>query len=67
MLTKNCVWAINEGFERKRTDWTVDYDVSVGDIDKDHKPSFEQVVNLKLAQEAVEAAGGPVTIGNCKE
>jgi hypothetical protein len=67
VLTKNCVWAINEGFERKRTDWTVDYDVSVGDIDKDHKPSFEQVVNLKLASEAVAAAGGPVKIGNCTE
>ena len=67
VLTRNCVWAINEGFERKRTDWTVDYDVSVGDIDKDHRPSFDQVVNLKLAQEAVAAAGGPVTIGNCKE
>ena len=67
VLTRNCVWAINEGFERKRTDWTVDYDVSVGDIDKDHRPSFDQVVNLKLAQEAVAAAGGPVTIGSCRE
>jgi NitT/TauT family transport system substrate-binding protein len=67
VLTKNCVWAVNEGFDRKRTDWTVDYDVSVGDIDKDHKPGFDQVVNLKLAQEAVAAAGGRVTIGNCNE
>jgi NitT/TauT family transport system substrate-binding protein len=67
VLTRNCIWAINDGFARKRTEWTIDYDISVGDIDKDHKPSFEQVVNLKLAQDAVAAAGGPVTIGNCKE
>jgi hypothetical protein len=67
VLTKNCVWAVNEGFERKRTDWTIDYDVSVGDIKAEQKPTFEQVVNLKLASEAVEAAGGPVMIGACRE
>jgi len=67
VLTRNCVWAINEGFDRKRTEWTIDYDASVGDIDKDHKPTFEQVVNLQLAQEAVAAAGGRVTIGSCTE
>ena len=37
------------------------------DGDKDKKPTVEQVANIKLAQEAVEAAGGPVTIGNCKD
>jgi hypothetical protein len=67
VLTRNCVWAINEGFDRKRTESTIDYDVSVGDIRPEQKPSFEQVVNLKLASEAVAAAGGPVTIGACRE
>jgi NitT/TauT family transport system substrate-binding protein len=67
VLTRNCVWAINEGFDRKRTEWTIDYDVSVGDIRPEQKPSFEQVVNLKLASEAVAAAGGPATIGACRE
>jgi len=67
ILTKNCIWAVNEGFDRKRTEWTIDYDVSVGDLDAKHKPTFEQVVNMKLATEAVEAAGGRVTIGNCKD
>jgi hypothetical protein len=61
------VWAINEGFDRKRTEWTIDYDVSVGDIRPEQKPTFEQVVNLKLASDAVAAAGGPVKIGNCTE
>jgi hypothetical protein len=27
----------------------------------------EQVANIQLAKEAVEAAGGSVTIGNCKD
>jgi hypothetical protein len=37
-----------------------------GDVEKDRKPTVEQVANLALAREAVEAAGGEVTIGNCK-
>lgn len=66
-LTKNCVWSVNEGFNPERTKWTIDYDVSAGDIAADHKPTFEQVVDMKLATEAVEAAGGRVTIGKCTE
>ena len=67
VLTRNCVWGVNEGFNPERTTWTIDYDASFGDLDAAHKPTFEQVVNMKLATEAVEAAGGRVTIGNCKE
>ena len=43
------------------------FDVENGDIDKDKKPTVEQVANIALAKEAVAAAGGPVTIGNCKD
>jgi ABC-type nitrate/sulfonate/bicarbonate transport system substrate-binding protein len=66
-LTKNCVWGVNEGFDPKRTEFTVDMDVTAGDIDAAKKPSFDQVVDMSLATEAVEAAGGRVTIGNCKD
>ena len=65
--TKNCVWSVNTGLDPKRTAWTIDNSAENGDIDKDKKPSAEQVANFALAREAVEAAGGPVTIGNCKE
>ena len=41
--------------------------VADGDIEAAKKPSFDQVVDMSLAKEAVEAAGGRVTIGNCKE
>jgi ABC-type nitrate/sulfonate/bicarbonate transport system substrate-binding protein len=64
-LTRNCIWAINEGFDPKRTEFTVDMDATAGDIDAAKKPSFDQVVDMSLAKEAVEAAGGRVTIGNC--
>ncbi len=64
--TRNCVWSINTGFDAARTQWTIDNSVANGDIAKEKKPTVEQVTNVALAQEAVEAAGGPVTIGNCK-
>jgi hypothetical protein len=66
-LTRNCVWGVNEGFDPKRTEFTVNMDVAAGDIDAAKKPSFDQVVDMSLATEAVEAAGGRVTIGNCKD
>jgi len=67
VLTKNCVWSVNTGFDPARTQWSIDNSAENGDIDADKKPTVEQVANIKLAQEAVEAAGGPVTIGNCKD
>jgi NitT/TauT family transport system substrate-binding protein len=66
-LTKNCVWSINGGLNPERTAWSIDNSAENGDIDKDKKPTVEQVANIQLAKEAVEAAGGPVTIGNCKD
>ena len=67
VLTKNCVWSINGGLNPKRTQWSIDNSAENGDIDKDKKPSPEQVANFALAKEAVDAAGGPVSIGNCKD
>jgi NitT/TauT family transport system substrate-binding protein len=67
VLTANCVWSINTGFDPARTQWSIDNSAENGDIDKDKKPTVEQVANIALAKEAVEAAGGAVTIGNCKD
>jgi NitT/TauT family transport system substrate-binding protein len=64
-LTKNCVWSVNEGFDPKRTEWSIENSVANGDIEKEKKPGVEQVANLELAREAVEAAGGRATIGEC--
>jgi NitT/TauT family transport system substrate-binding protein len=66
-LTKNCIWSVNTGFDPARTQWSIDNSAENGDIDAGKKPTVEQVANIALAQEAVEAAGGPVTIGACKD
>jgi hypothetical protein len=65
--TKNCVWSVNTGFDPKRVEWTINNSVALGDIEAEKKPSVDQVINVQFAKEAVEAAGGPVTIGNCKD
>ena len=66
-ITKNCVWSVNGGFNRARTEWTIENSVANGDIDPGKKPTYELVVDEKLAAEAVTAAGGPTAIGNCKD
>ena len=67
VLTRNCVWSVNGGLDPKRTQWSIDNSVANGDIDKEKKPTPEQVANFALAAEAVEAAGGSVTLGKCKD
>jgi NitT/TauT family transport system substrate-binding protein len=67
VLTKNCIWSVNEGFDPKRTEWSIESSIANGDVEAAQKPKVEQVVNMKLATEAVEAAGGRVKIGNCTE
>jgi NitT/TauT family transport system substrate-binding protein len=65
ILIKNCVWSVNEGLDAARTRWSIDNSVENGDIKPEQKPTVEQVANAKLAAEAVERAGGRVTIGGC--
>jgi ABC-type nitrate/sulfonate/bicarbonate transport system substrate-binding protein len=67
VLTKGCILSVNEGFVRERTEWTHQNNINVGDLEPAKKLSFEQIADLKLASDAVEKAGGRVTIGNCKD
>ncbi|MBI3435051.1 MAG: ABC transporter substrate-binding protein [Proteobacteria bacterium] len=65
--TEKCVWSVNSGFDPKRTQWSIDNSVENNDVPADKKPTIERVANFKLAEEAVERAGGRVTIGKCTE
>jgi len=67
VITKGCMLSVNEGFVRERTEWTHQNSVDIGDIEPDKKLTFEQIVDLSIARDAVEKAGGHVTIGNCKD
>jgi NitT/TauT family transport system substrate-binding protein len=65
LLTKNCVWSVNEGLEEKRTQWSIDNSIENGDIKPETKPTVQQVANIALAREAVEKAGGRKAFGKC--
>jgi ABC-type nitrate/sulfonate/bicarbonate transport system substrate-binding protein len=64
--TKNCVWSVNDGFSKERTQWSIDNDVANGFIAPDKKPTVERVFDEKLSADALAKVGGRVTIGNCK-
>jgi len=66
-LTKNCVWSVNTGFSRDRTEWSINNGIENGDIQADKKPSYEQVVDVKLGEEALAAVGGATKIRNCAD
>ena len=66
-LTKNCVWSINGGLNPSARNGRSTTASRTATSTTDKKPTVEQVANIQLANEAVEAAGGPVTIGNCKD
>jgi ABC-type nitrate/sulfonate/bicarbonate transport system substrate-binding protein len=66
-LTKNCIWSVNTGYKPDRTAWTVDLDVSNGDIQADKKPTYEQIVAQSLGDEALAEVGGPTTINGCSD
>ncbi len=67
VLTKNCILSVNEGFVRVRTEWTHQNNIDNGDIPPEKKLNFDQIADLKLASDAVNAAGGHTTINNCKD
>jgi NitT/TauT family transport system substrate-binding protein len=66
-LTANCIWAVNAGFNPASTLWTEQHDIDDGDIDPSKHLAYDQIVDVKLAHDALMAAGGPTTIGKCKE
>jgi ABC-type nitrate/sulfonate/bicarbonate transport system substrate-binding protein len=66
-LTKNCVWSVNTGFLPEATAWSAQLAVDNGDVPADKKPSPDQVFDQKIGNDALAVAGGPTTIGNCKD
>jgi ABC-type nitrate/sulfonate/bicarbonate transport system substrate-binding protein len=66
-LTRNCIWSVNTGLSRERTEWSIQNGIDNEDIRPDQRPTYEQVVDQGLATEALTLAGGPTTIGNCSD
>lgn len=66
-LTRNCVWSVNTGFNRERTEWSIDNAIDNGDIQREKRPTYDQVVDVKLGEEALALVGGPVKLAGCSD
>ena len=67
-LTKNCIFAVNSGFTPARTIWTYNHDLADGDLDASAKKlTYGDIVDTKIAEDAIKLLGGPVTINGCKD
>src|SRR5712692_6047080 len=66
-LVKNCVWSVNTGFSRERTEWSIQNGIENGDIQADKRPTYDQVVDVKVGGEALKAVGGPTKIRGCAD
>jgi ABC-type nitrate/sulfonate/bicarbonate transport system substrate-binding protein len=63
VLIKNCAWDANSGLPRDMIDYTVERMVKVGNIDKGKATTYDQAVDLSVANEALKELGpwkGPV-------
>ena len=68
VLTKNCIWAVNSGFNPKRTMWTYEHDIANGDLDASaRKLTYDTIVDTSIAKEALKLVGGEQTINSCKD
>ncbi len=56
-LVKGRVWSVNDGLPAKMVQFNIDNQVKVGNIPPDKKPTYEQVVELGPATEALKALG----------
>ena len=66
-MVKACIWSVNTGFNRARTEWSIQYAIDNGDIDQGKHSTYDDIVDTKLADDALAAAGGPTKINNCTE
>lgn len=60
-LVRGGVWNVNDGMPRHMIEYTVDKEVEVGIVRPENKPTYEQIVERSLVDEAVRRNGGPWT------
>jgi ABC-type nitrate/sulfonate/bicarbonate transport system substrate-binding protein len=60
-LSKGGVWSVNDGMPRKQVEYTIDKEVEVGTIKADNKPTYDQLVDKSIVDEAIKRNGGPWT------
>jgi hypothetical protein len=57
IIAASCVWDGNHGLSKERVNYTTERMEKVGNIDKGKGPTFEENVDLSIAEEAIKALG----------
>ncbi len=66
-LTKKCIWSVNTGFNKERTNWSIQSSIDNKDIEPAQRLTYDQIVAESLGNEALALVGGATTIGGCKD
>jgi NitT/TauT family transport system substrate-binding protein len=60
-LAAGGIWAVNDGMPRDMIEYTLDKQVELNSIKPDEKPTYEQLVDRTIVDEAIQRNGGPWT------
>jgi ABC-type nitrate/sulfonate/bicarbonate transport system substrate-binding protein len=60
-LAAGGIWAVNDGMPREMLEYTLDKQVELGTIKAEEKPTYEQLVDRSMVDEAIQRNGGPWT------
>jgi NitT/TauT family transport system substrate-binding protein len=63
LMVQKCIWDANHGLGPKKVNFTAELMERVGNIAKDQKPKYEDLIDLSFANEAIKELGewkGPV-------
>ncbi len=59
-IITGCVWARNLGLDPDRLNWSIDYEHQGGDLRNVY--NADELLDMRMANEALRRAGGPVTV-----
>jgi ABC-type nitrate/sulfonate/bicarbonate transport system substrate-binding protein len=60
-LSRGGIWSVNDGMPQNLIEYTIGKEAEVGTIKPDNKPTYEQIVDKSIVQEAIQRNGGPWT------
>lgn len=60
-LTKGGIWSVNDGMPRAMIEYTVKKEAEIGIVQEQNKPTYDQIVDRSIVEEAIKRNGGPWT------
>src|SRR4051794_839597 len=60
-LVAGGIWAVNDGLPRDMIEYTLDKQVELGMINASQRPTYEQLVDRSIVDDALQRIGGPWT------